>query len=95
MPVTASAPSVAAYLRVAEGGEAALVIANLGAEPASGVTLSAEAGSLEPGAYRARNLLGGPDAADLEVGADGGFSGWVAYPELGPRQGHVLALEGS
>jgi glycosidase len=92
VPLTTGSAAVTAYLR-REGDLAVLVVANLGDAPAAGLVLSAAAGVLPRGSYQARNLLGGPDGAELEVGADGSVQGY--QPVSGPlasRASMVLEL---
>jgi glycosidase len=84
--------SVAAYLRRA-GEHAVLVVANLDSAPVSGVAIGSAPGVLQPGKYETRNLLGGPDAAVLDVGLDGRIEDYVPVPgTLGPRASLVLEL---
>jgi hypothetical protein len=83
---------VTAYLR-REGDRAVLVVANLGDAPAAGLTLSGDPGVLPPGSYQPRNLLGGPEGAMLEVGADGSVQGYQPVPgALASRVSLVLDL---
>ena len=91
VPLTASDPAVAAYLR-REGDHTVLVVANLGASARSGVSLSAAAGSLPAGSYGTAALLEPPTALSLTVAADGGFRGYVPFGNLGPREAHVVLL---
>jgi glycosidase len=89
--LTASSPSVVAYLRRA-GDHTVLVVANLADTQASGVAVSSEAGALPPGRYAPRNLLGGPDGAPLEVAAVGQLRDYS--PVSGPMGRHqVLVLD--
>ena len=84
--------TVTAYLR-REGDRAVLVVANLGDAPAGGLVLSGAAGVLPPGSYQPRNLLGGPDGAALDVGADGSVQGYQPVPgALASRASLVLDL---
>jgi glycosidase len=88
----ASSPWVVAYLRRA-GDHAVLVVANLGDTQVSGVALGSADGALPPGRYAPRNLLGGPDAAPVEVAGDGDVRGYVPVPgAIGRRQVLVLDL---
>ncbi|HYL20264.1 MAG TPA: alpha-amylase family glycosyl hydrolase [Gemmatimonadales bacterium] len=83
---------VAAYLRRA-GDHAVLVVANLGAGAVSGASIGSTGAVLGPGAYTPRNLLGGPNAAPLEVGPDGAIRGYVPVAgTIGPRESLVLDL---
>ena len=91
MPLSTSSPQVAAYLRRA-GDRVVLVVANLGARAASGVSIGSGVGALPPGSYTPRNLLGGPDAAMLNVDRDGAMSGYVPGATIGPRESFVLDL---
>src|ERR1043166_4868309 len=92
VPLSAGRPTVTAYLRRA-GHHAVLVVANLGAEAVSGVSIGSEAGALAPGRYQLWNLLGGPNGAALEVGRDGRMRDYVPVPgALGPRESLVLDL---
>jgi alpha-amylase len=91
VPLASGRDEVAAYLRSASA-HAVLVVANLGAAAAAGVAISSDAGALPPGRYTARSLLGGPDGATLEVGADGRIAGYVPAATIGPRESLVLDL---
>ncbi|HKJ93456.1 MAG TPA: alpha-amylase family glycosyl hydrolase, partial [Longimicrobiales bacterium] len=84
-------PHVAAYVR-RTGGQAVLVVANLG-DAAAHVTIRSAAGVLAPGTYAARNLLGGPECAALRVGADGRIGGYSPVAgDLPARSALVLGL---
>ena len=92
VPLTASNPQVAAYLRRA-GDHAVLVVANLGGTPVVHVSIGSGRGALRPSIYTPRNLLGGPSGAALRVGADGRIAGYVPAARLGARESLVLDLE--
>jgi len=92
VPLSASSPQVAAYIRRA-GDHAVLVVANLGATAAARVSISSADSVLAGGRYRTRNLLGGPDGAALRVQRNGRVAGYVAGATLGPRQTLVLDLD--
>jgi alpha-amylase len=89
--LSAGIPEVVAYLR-RSGAHAVLVIANLGNLPLVGTAVASAAHALPPGRYAARNLLGGPDSAPLEVLADGRIPAYVPAAMLGPREYLVLDL---
>lgn len=89
IPLTASSDAVAGFVR-RDGDRAVLVVANLGATPLSGVSLSSDAGALTETNGPGNNLLGGPDAARLSVGADGRIQGYVPFRTLAPMSVHVL-----
>jgi len=91
VPLSASSPRVATYVRRA-GDHVVLVVANLGAAPASGVSISSGEGVLPPGRYTARNLLGGPNGRTLQVHADGRIREYVPVATIGPRESLVLDL---
>jgi glycosidase len=91
VPLVASNEAVAAYLR-REGRRAVLVVANLGATPLSGVTLSSSGGALRAGTYTPTSLLGGGTAAALNVAADGRIQGYAPLTSLAPMQSHVFEL---
>ena len=91
VPLSASSPRVATYVRRA-GDHVVLVVANLGAAPASGVSISSGEGALPPGRYTARNLLGGPNGRTLQVHADGRIREYVPVATIGPRESLVLDL---
>ena len=91
VPLSASSPQVAIYVRRA-GDHVVLVVANLGAAPASGVSISSGEGVLPPGRYTARNLLGGPNGRTLQVHADGRIREYVPVATIGPRESLVLDL---
>lgn len=91
VPLTASTDAVAAYLR-RDGARVALVLVNLGATPAAGVTISSADRVLPAGRYSPATLLGGSTAAALRVGADGRVRGWVPVPTLAPMSSHIFDL---
>ena len=92
VPLSTGGPSIAAYLRRAGDGTV-LVVANLGAQAASGVTIGSATGVLPPGRYEARSLVGGAKGAALEVGRDGAIRGYVPVPgALGPKDTVILEL---
>jgi len=91
VPLVASDRRVVAYLR-RDGARTALVVANLGAAPARGVTLASADGALPSGTYAARSLIGGPAGSSFRVAADGRVAGYVPLPVLGPLESHVLEL---
>jgi len=91
VPVTASSPGVAAYLRGA-GSHTVLVVANLGSAAVSRVSLAASANALPAGQYTPRGLLGGPDGAPLGVGADGAIANYQPLSAALGR-GQVLIFE--
>jgi glycosidase len=91
LPLAASTNAVAAYLRQ-EGSRTVLVVANLGADSASGVTISSEGSVLPVGRYEVESLLGGPPGAPLRVGGNGRIDGYVPLRSLGPLESHVFEL---
>ena len=91
VPLTASSPHVAAYLRRA-GAHAVLVVANLGDAPASGVAIGSQSGVVPPGRYAARNLMGRASGVMLRVGPDGRITGYVPRARLDSREFLVLDL---
>ncbi len=92
VPLTASNPAVAAYLRRV-GTHAVLVVANVGATSVSGVSIGSATGTLAPGAYAPRNLLGGPNGTRLVVSSDRQIRGYVPIPgQIGPHEALVLEL---
>ena len=91
VPLSASSPQVATYVRRA-GDHVVLVVANLGAAPASDVSIGSGEGVLPPGRYTARNLLGGPNGRTLQVHADGRIREYVPVATIGPRESLVLDL---
>jgi glycosidase len=92
--LAAQSPQVAAYLRHAEDGKhTVLVVANLGATAVSHASIGSVASVLPAGRYTARNLLGGPNGAALQVGQDGRIRGYVPLRgKIGPRQSLILDL---
>ena len=91
VPLSSSSPAVVAYERRA-GSRAVLVVANLGATAASGVSIASEEGALPPGRYSTRNLLGGPGGVTFQVSRDGRITDYVPVAAIGPREGLVLEL---
>ena len=92
VPLHASDPHVAAYLRRAGAG-AVLVLANLGGAPVAGIMVRSDSGALEPGNYAAVGLLGTSDGAELRVGKDGRIEEYapVSRP-LSPRESLLLKI---
>jgi glycosidase len=91
IPLAASSDAVVAYLRQAEG-RAIMVVANLGDQPLTRVTLTSPALSLDAGSYSTPALLGGTPAQFLNVRADGSIRSWVPFTTLAPRQAYVVEL---
>ncbi|HEX6041747.1 alpha-amylase family glycosyl hydrolase [Longimicrobium sp.] len=91
VPLTASHPAVAAFLR-RDGDHAVLVVANLGAEPLNGVSLSSSAGAAPRSNGPGNNLFGGRAPAPLMVGADGRIQDYVPFAMLGPMDVQVVEL---
>ncbi|MGH7663802.1 MAG: alpha-amylase family glycosyl hydrolase [Gemmatimonadaceae bacterium] len=93
LPLTAGSDAVAAWLR-REGERAVLVVANLGSDPLSDVTLSSRGPVLPPGLYAPTGLLGGPSAAPLRVGSDGRLPvhGYVPLRSLAPMQSYLFEV---
>jgi glycosidase len=91
VPLTASTGGVAAYLR-REGDSVVMVIANVGTQRLSGVTVSSEGRVLPAGLYEVRSLLGGPPGARLNVGGDGGIDSYAPLPSLGPLTSSIFEL---
>jgi glycosidase len=89
--LSTTSPQVAAYLR-RTSRRAVLVVANLGAAPASGVAFGSRDSVLPPGRYTARNLLGGPNGTTLQLSRDGRIQGYVPAATLGSRESLVLDL---
>jgi alpha-amylase len=91
VPLTTENTQVVAYLRRA-GSHAVLVVANLGATPASDIWINSETGAMPPGRYPPRSLVGGPVSATFTVNADGRVQGYHPVGTLAPGQSLVLDL---
>ena len=91
VPLVASNDAVAAYVR-REGDHAVLVVANLGAMPATDVSLASETGALPRGSWTLRSLLGGADAPPLTIGDDGRLAGYSPLYTLAPMEGYLFAF---
>ncbi|HEY9385114.1 MAG TPA: hypothetical protein VIP80_16505, partial [Gemmatimonadales bacterium] len=92
LPLTASSPQVAAYLR-REGDHAVLVVANLAGRPIPALSLSSADSVLPPGRYELPALLSGPAGSALEIGPDGRLRGYTPLAGLlGAGQSLVLEL---
>ena len=91
IPLAATSDAVVAYLR-REGDRAVLVVANVGATPASDVSLTSDAAALPRGSWTLRSLMGGSDAAPLTVADDGRLSGYVPVRSLAPLEGYIFEL---
>ena len=86
----ASTEAVAAYLR-RKGDQVALVVANLGTTPLTGVAVFSDARVLPSGRYTPEVLIGGP-AAPLQIGADGRMRGYVPLASLAPLEAYVFDI---
>jgi alpha-amylase len=73
-----------------QGGQAVMVVANLGDSAVTHLSIHSAPGVLPPGRYTLRNLLGGPSGTVIQANQDGSFQGTVAPPTLGPREALVL-----
>jgi glycosidase/predicted alpha/beta superfamily hydrolase len=96
VPLSAGNAQVVAYLRRTEGVDgdhAVLVVANLGATTAAGVSVSSRDSVLAPGRYTPRTLLGGSNGAVLQVGRDGHIQGY-GVGAIGPRDSRVFDITG-
>jgi alpha-amylase len=91
VPVEASDPSVAAYLR-RDGARVVLIVANLGRAPLAGVTVSSGEKAVAAARYSVRDLLSSAAAASLDVGADGRLRAYAPLATLAPRRSYVLEL---
>jgi glycosidase len=91
LPLESGNEGVVAYVRK-DSAHATLVIANLGSTPVDGVTLSSTEPVAEPRRYAMRNLLNGPSAQPLVIGADGKIAGYHPLPVLAPREAYVFEL---
>ena len=89
--LTASSDTVAAYLR-RKGDRIVLVIANLGAVPLRGVTLSSTAGALPAGRHTPKTLLGNRSAVQLRVGSNGRIQSYAPLSVVGPMETHVFEI---
>jgi glycosidase len=83
---------VYAYLRLDEQ-HTLLIVHNLSDQPVTDYGLSLRAGPLEPGTYRAHELLSDIRAADLVVGEKGALQDYLPFPELQPNQSAILVLD--
>jgi glycosidase len=94
VPLTATSPHVAAYLRRTDK-DVVLVVANLGDTRVTRIAVGSPAGALPAGRYIARNLLGGagPNIPALAVGVAGQVQGYVPLTGwLRPHGSVILAL---
>ncbi len=84
--------AVVAYVRRL-GARAVIVVANVGSAPAQSASFTAAAGTLPPGRWRLRPLLGAvPNADVLAVDRDGSAPRTAPFATLPPRDGAVLEL---
>jgi len=93
IPLDAGTQQVAAYLR-RQGEHTALVIANLGSTPLSGVALLSAADALPPGRYVPVALMDDHPAAPLAIGEDGRMRGYQPLSSLAPLQVYVFDISG-
>jgi glycosidase len=92
LPLTASSPAVAAYLR-RDDEHVVLVVVNLGEVTLAAVRLQSAPGALAAGRYEPRDLLGSSVGETLTVGADGAMRDYspIAGP-FRPRSSVVMEL---
>jgi hypothetical protein len=90
-PLTASSQHAIAFLR-RSGGQAVMVVANLGDSASTTISIAGPAGVLPVGRYVPRSLLGDPTPAPLLVSKDGSIQGYVPVRRLRARQSLVLYL---
>jgi len=91
IPLRTTSEAVAAYLR-RDGDRAVLVVANLGEQALSRVTLSAPASALAAGSYSAPALVGSRPAQLLNVSADGSIRAYMPFATLASKRAYVLEL---
>jgi alpha-amylase len=90
-PIAASAPSVSASLRQADG-ETIVVLVNLADASVDDVALTLETGPL-CGSPAVRSILGPVDLDPPTITSAGGLDAWIPVRRLGPRESIVIALE--
>jgi alpha-amylase len=90
-PVPGVGATVYAFLR-STPDEQVLIVANLGAKPATDYALSLAQSPLSPGSHAAADLLSGAPAAPLSVGPEGAFDGYQPQAELPARTVLFLGL---
>ncbi len=90
-PLEANHEAVAAYVRRV-GNRAVLVVVNLGESSATGVTLRSpvRAGTLPPGTWRGRDLLGPRRPLPLRVGWDGQVRNYTPLDVLAPKTAYLF-----
>ena len=91
VPLTASNPAVAAYLR-RDGQRVVLAVANLGATALTNVAISTDGRVLPAGRHTLTSLLGGSPAEPLRVGSQGRISGYTPVRSLGGREVYVFEV---
>ncbi len=91
VPLATSDSTVTAFLR-RDGHHVVLVIANLGATAATGVTVSSGARTMSRGSFAARALFGGADETRFAISSDGRISAYVPIRTLAPLQGYIFEL---
>jgi glycosidase len=92
VPLTTTHDAVAAYLRRTKD-RTVLVIANVGAAPVDGASVTAAPATFPAGQWLTRNLLGGPAAPPLATTDDGAVAGYVPLPTLAPLTGYLFEIE--
>ncbi len=88
VPLGTRDSSVVAFLR-RDGTQTVLVVANTGSAPLASATVTAAAGTLAPGRYRARLLFGAAPDAPIVVARNGSFTVTLTIPA---NAGLVLGL---
>jgi glycosidase len=91
VPLRSGHHAVVAYVR-RQGAQVALIVANVGATPAEGVTLDSDDSVAAGGTYAADALLGGAAGQRLTIGADGRVRGYTPLSVLAARTAYVFRL---
>ena len=81
-----------AYMRH-DDEQTLLMLHNLNDQPTTDYGLTLRASPLEPGTYRARDLVADAKGAELVVGDKGAFKDYRPFPTLQPNQSVILILE--
>ncbi len=86
------ARNVYAYARHGQG-QNIIIVHNMDAETVREYALQERIGPIPAGTYRVYDLLGQTWAADLTVGPNGAFEGYMPFVELKPMTSYILILQ--
>ncbi len=90
LPLYGNEETVLHFIRIYEG-EAVATVINLGNAPAA-VSMDLPISTLPTGAYVVTDMMAESIVDNLEIGANGSFSGWMPADEIAPGEVRIYAI---